>query len=88
MPEPTPAGQIPDDPVTGQSLSGYYLIASVLLMASLGWALWDEFYGLRPWKSYQQRFHFILYQIAVTSQFFQFAFEPHDLRTSSIQFLP
>src|ERR1035438_3535868 len=25
-------------------------------MASLGWALYDEYYGMRPWKDYQHRF--------------------------------
>ena len=51
----TPASQ-EDDPVVSQSLSGIYLIISLLLIGSLFWALYDEFYGLRPWKSYQQRF--------------------------------
>ena len=45
-----------DDPVVGQTLSGIYLIVAFLLIGSLIWALYDEFYGLRPWKSYQQRF--------------------------------
>jgi cytochrome c551/c552 len=44
------------DPVTSSSLSLPYLIASLLLMASLGWALYDEFFGTRPWKDYQHRF--------------------------------
>lgn len=44
------------DPVTSQSLAPWLLISSLLLIASLGWALYDEIYGLRPWKSYQARF--------------------------------
>jgi hypothetical protein len=32
------------------------LVASILLLASLVWALYDEFYGLRPWKGYQEYF--------------------------------
>ena len=44
------------DPVTSQSLALYLLIASVLLIVTLGWALYNEFYGLRPWKSYQTEF--------------------------------
>jgi hypothetical protein len=44
------------DPITNSSMSGAILIASLLLMATLGWALWDEVYGQRPWKSFQERF--------------------------------
>ncbi|MBI1984419.1 MAG: hypothetical protein HYS61_09490, partial [Acidobacteria bacterium] len=44
------------DPVISQSLAGYLLISALLLMVSLGWALYDEFYGLRPWKTSQRRF--------------------------------
>jgi cytochrome c2 len=32
------------------------VIAMVLLLASLFWALWDEAYGQRPWKRYQSEF--------------------------------
>jgi cytochrome c2 len=34
----------------------YYLVAILLLVASLFWALWDEAYGQRPWKKYQAVF--------------------------------
>jgi cytochrome c551/c552 len=44
------------DPIVSQSLSFPYLISALLLMASLGWALYDEYYGTRPWKDYQHRF--------------------------------
>jgi len=44
------------DPVVGQSLSFYIFIGALLLMVTLGWALYDEFFGLRPWKSYQRQF--------------------------------
>ncbi len=44
------------DPILSQSLAGYLLISSLLLIISLGWALYDEVLGLRPWKSYQRRF--------------------------------
>ena len=44
------------DPIVNSSLSAPILIASVLLMGTLVWALWDEVYGQRPWKDYQQRF--------------------------------
>src|SRR3972149_2278380 len=52
VPEPVPQ----DAPIVSRSLSGPLLLASLLLLGSLAWALYDEFYGLRPWKSYQQRF--------------------------------
>ena len=44
------------DPVVGQSLAVYLLVASLLLMLVLAWSLYDEFFGLRPWKTYQADF--------------------------------
>ncbi len=44
------------DPVVSQSLAGYLLVAAILLILTLGWALYNEFYGLRPWKEYQREF--------------------------------
>src|SRR5438105_4348590 len=44
------------DPVVHSSLSTPLFIWSALLLLSLGWALYDEVYGIRPWKSYQSRF--------------------------------
>ena len=44
------------DPVVNQTLAFYLLIASLLLVFALGWALYDEFFGLRPWKTYQRVF--------------------------------
>src|SRR2546426_717760 len=44
------------DPVVSSSLSKHLFIWSALLLLSLGWALYDEVYGIRPWKSYQGRF--------------------------------
>ena len=44
------------DPVVTSSLSTHLFIWSALLLLSLGWALWDEVYGIRPWKSYEARF--------------------------------
>ncbi len=44
------------DPVVSQSLAVYLLIASVLLLVTLVWSLYDEFFGLRPWKAYQRAF--------------------------------
>jgi cytochrome c551/c552 len=44
------------DPIVSKSLSFPYMISALLLLASLGWALYDEYYGMRPWKDYQHRF--------------------------------
>ena len=43
-----------NDPVVSKSLAPHYVIAMVVLMATLFWALWDEDFGQRPWKSFQQ----------------------------------
>ena len=43
-----------DDPIVSKSLAPHYLIAMVILMATLFWALWDEDFGQRPWKAFQQ----------------------------------
>jgi cytochrome c551/c552/uncharacterized coiled-coil DUF342 family protein len=44
------------DPVVHSSLSKPLFISSALLVLSLGWGLYDEVYGIRPWKGYQARF--------------------------------
>jgi mono/diheme cytochrome c family protein len=44
------------DPIVSRSTSGIILVCSLLLIASLAWALYDEVYGQRPWKSAQQEF--------------------------------
>ncbi len=44
------------DPVTGSSLVTLYVLSSVLLILVLAWALYDEFFGLRPWKDYERVF--------------------------------
>ncbi|MDP9263928.1 MAG: hypothetical protein M3O85_06375, partial [Acidobacteriota bacterium] len=52
-PQPPPPT---DDPVVSRSYALHYLIAVVLLIGSLFWALEDEFWGQRPWKAYQAEF--------------------------------
>ena len=52
MPEQLP----PDDPVTTRPMAGLVLISVFLLMLTVSWSLYDEFYGLRPWRSYQSEF--------------------------------
>jgi cytochrome c1 len=44
------------DPVVHSSLSKPLMISSALLVLTLAWGLWDEMYGIRPWKGYQARF--------------------------------
>ena len=61
------------DPVVHSSLSKPLFIWSAVLVLSMIWGLWDEVYGIRPWKSYQARFE-KLYSRYV-----------HDLRTPEAQ---
>ena len=50
-----PEQPIPEnDPIVSKSYALHYAVAMVLLMASLFWALWDEAFGQRPWKTFQQ----------------------------------
>jgi hypothetical protein len=44
------------DPIVSRSLAGYFVIVAFLLIFSLSWSLYDEFFGLRPWKSYERQF--------------------------------
>jgi cytochrome c551/c552 len=49
-----PEKPIPEqDPIVTKSLGLHYVVATVLLMTTLFWALWDENFGQRPWKAYQ-----------------------------------
>ncbi len=49
-----PEQPIPEqDPVVTKSYALYYVVAMVMLMATLFWALWDEAFGQRPWKAFQ-----------------------------------
>ncbi len=49
--------ETPDrDPVTSQSLSVLLVVSALLMVLTLGWALYDEFFGLRPWKNYERDF--------------------------------
>ncbi len=52
-----PEQPIPEqDPIVTKSYALPYAIAAVLLMVTLFWALYDETYGQRPWKHYQEVF--------------------------------
>jgi cytochrome c551/c552 len=49
--KPTPE----QDPITGKSYAAHYAIATVILIVTLFWALWDEAWVQRPWKEYQEQ---------------------------------
>jgi cbb3-type cytochrome oxidase cytochrome c subunit len=42
-----------DDPVVSTSYAPHYVVAVLVLIATLFWALWDEDFGQRPWKAFQ-----------------------------------
>ena len=44
------------DPVVHSSLSKPLFIWSAVLVLSMVWGLYDEVYGIRPWKGYQAKF--------------------------------
>jgi len=44
------------DPVVSSSLSKHLAIWSLLLVISMVWGIYDEVYGIRPWKGYEARF--------------------------------
>jgi len=40
-----------------KSYAGLYLFLSFILVLTMAWAVWNEAVGMRPWKTYQSRFH-------------------------------
>jgi cytochrome c2 len=44
------------DPIVSHSTSGWMLVCALLMTASIAWALYDEAFGQRPWKSMQREF--------------------------------
>ena len=51
-----PDKPIPEhDPITGKSYAIHYVIATIILIATLFWALYDEAWGQRPWKAFQDQ---------------------------------
>jgi cytochrome c551/c552 len=51
-----PEQPIPEqDPLVTKSYASHYVIAMAVLVATLFWALWDEAYGQRPWKAFQNQ---------------------------------
>jgi len=45
-----------DDPILIQSYATPLLVTVLLLMLTVAWAMYQEMFGLRPWRSYQERF--------------------------------
>jgi cytochrome c551/c552 len=45
-----------DDPILNQSYATPLLVTVLLLMLTVAWAMYQEMFGLRPWRSYQERF--------------------------------
>ncbi len=51
-----PEQPIPErDPIVTKSYALHYVVAMVILMATLFWALWDENFAQRPWKAFQHQ---------------------------------
>ncbi len=51
-----PEKPIPEqDPITGKSYAIHYVIATIILIGTLFWALYDEAWGQRPWKAFQDQ---------------------------------
>jgi cytochrome c2 len=46
----------PQDPIVSRSTSGWMLACALLMTISIAWALYDEAFGQRPWKSMQREF--------------------------------
>src|SRR5437660_10374722 len=44
------------DPIVGRSTSAIILVSMLLLIASAGWALYDEGFYQRPWRDMQREF--------------------------------
>jgi len=44
------------DPIVGRSTSAIILVSTLLLIASAGWALYDEGFYQRPWRDMQREF--------------------------------
>jgi cytochrome c1 len=56
------------DPVVHSSLSKALVIWSALLALSMVWGLYDEIYGIRPWKGYQAKFEKLYHHYLATAR--------------------
>src|SRR5262249_26405014 len=52
------------------SLAPHYVIAVLILVGTLFWALWDEDWGQRPWKAFQRQWkeRYVAFVKSATSQ--------------------
>jgi mono/diheme cytochrome c family protein len=53
---PERATSIPSEPWESISLAKYFIVIILLLLGSMAWALYNEVYTRRPWKSFQNEF--------------------------------
>lgn len=53
---PERATSIPSEPWENISLAKYFILVTLLLLGSMAWALYNEVYTRRPWKSFQREF--------------------------------
>jgi cytochrome c2 len=44
------------DPIADRSLATPILVSSMILLLTLIWSLYDEMFGMRPWRKYQRDF--------------------------------
>src|SRR5215467_11560853 len=63
------------DPVVHSSLSKQLFIWSAVLVLSMAWGLYDEMYGIRPWKSYEARFEKLYNRYLANAKVGETAFE-------------
>jgi cytochrome c2 len=56
------------DPVVHSSLSKALVIWSAVLALSMIWGLYDEIYGIRPWKGYQAKFEKLYHHYLATAR--------------------
>ena len=63
------------DPVVHSSLSRPLYLWSVLLVVAMGWGLYDEIWGIRPWKSYEGRFEQLYRRYLANAQLGEGQFE-------------
>src|ERR1700733_7485812 len=45
-----------DDPIVGRPMSLFVLVSIFVLLLTVRWSFYSEFFGLRPWRDYQNKF--------------------------------
>ncbi|HTS31526.1 MAG TPA: cytochrome c [Bryobacteraceae bacterium] len=77
-----PGADAESDPVVNSSLSKQLFIWSVALVLSMAWGLYDEIYGIRPWKTYEARFEKLYSKYLANARQGEVAFE-RQIRSSA-----